>query len=83
MSTVSANSFIKNTNNYLTRAAKSDGGILVKADTGDVVVLNAQKYRSLIETAYINSVPGLADSIIEGINTPLNDCVELDWKNEL
>ena len=83
MSPVSASSFLKDTNNYLSKAAKANGEILVKADTGDVVVLNAKKYRSLVETAYINSVPGWAESIIEGMNTPLSECVELDWKNEL
>lgn len=83
MSPVSASTFLKDTNNYLCKAAKSDGEILIKTDTGDVVVLNAKKYRSLLETAYINSVPGLAENIIEGMNTPLGECVELDWKNEL
>ena len=83
MSTVSAASFAKNSNEYLARAAMPNGEFLIKTGSGDVVILNAKKYQSLIETAYLNSVPGLAESIIEGMNTPLNECVSIDWKNGL
>ena len=83
MPTISTNSFIKNPVDYLNKAARQSGGLLIKTDAGDVVVMNVNKYRSLLETAYINSIPGLADDIIEGMKTPLDQCVELDWKNEL
>ena len=39
-----------------------------------------QKYRGLLETddsTYLNSIPGMAASIQEGINTPIEDCVPL------
>jgi hypothetical protein len=39
-----------------------------------------QKYRDILEmgdTAYLNSIPGMADSIRDGIKTPLSDCVPL------
>ena len=45
-----------------------------------------QKYRSILEmddTAYLNSIPGMADSIKEGIETPFEDCVPLSrvWQD--
>ena len=39
-----------------------------------------QKYRDILEmgdTAYLNAIPGMADSIKEGIKTPLSECVPL------
>ena len=39
-----------------------------------------QKYRQILEmddTAYLNSIPGMADSIKAGIETPLSECVPL------
>jgi len=39
-----------------------------------------QKYRGLLETddsTYLNSIPGMAASIQEGINTPIEECVPL------
>jgi len=33
------------------------------------------------ETDYINAVPGMKEKIIEGLNTPLSECVDVpeDW----
>lgn len=39
-----------------------------------------QKYRSILEvddTTYLNSIPGMTDSIKDGIETPLKKCVPL------
>ena len=39
-----------------------------------------QKYRDILEmddTTYLNSISGMADSIAEGVKTPLADCVPL------
>ena len=39
-----------------------------------------QKYRNILEmddTEYLNSIPGMADSIKDGIETPLEKCVPL------
>ncbi|GHU60827.1 hypothetical protein FACS189445_1300 [Spirochaetia bacterium] len=39
-----------------------------------------QKHRELLETddtTYLNSIPGMAESINEGIATPLSECVPL------
>jgi len=30
------------------------------------------------ESDYLNSIPGMADKIINGMNTPISDCVPLD-----
>ena len=39
-----------------------------------------QKYRDIIQmddNAYLNSILGMAESINQGINTPLSECVPL------
>jgi hypothetical protein len=39
-----------------------------------------QKYRTILETAdgdYLNTIPGMADSIKAGIETPVSECVPL------
>ena len=39
-----------------------------------------QKYRHILEmedTTYLNTIPGMADSINEGIKTPLSECIPL------
>ena len=39
-----------------------------------------QKYRDILkmdDTAYLNAIPGMADSIKEGVKTPLSECTPL------
>ena len=39
-----------------------------------------QKYRDILEMnddAYLNAIPGMADSIKNGIKTPLSDCIPI------
>ncbi|MCL2177028.1 MAG: DUF6273 domain-containing protein [Firmicutes bacterium] len=37
-----------------------------------------QDYIGMKETTYLKSIPGMWDSILEGINTPIGECVEID-----
>ena len=45
-----------------------------------------QKYRAILEmddNTYLNSIPGMASSIKEGIETPISECIPLSdvWKD--
>ncbi len=42
------------------------------------VLISADDWRSIEETLHLNSVPDLAESIIEGINEPLDEMVNAD-----
>lgn len=57
--------------------------INISTKKGNVIMMSEDDYRGLMETAYLNAMPGMAESIIEGVKTPAEDCVELDWENEL
>ena len=83
MSIVNATNFRKNVYEYLSSAVDTNDVITVTTKNGNAVLINEEEYRALVETAYINAVPGLAADIIEGMNTPLDELVEIDWKNEL
>ena len=46
----------------------------------DAVLVSERDWRALEETVYLTSVPKMADSIRDGLATPIEDCVEeLDW----
>ncbi len=49
--------------------------------SSDLVLISEDDYRALQETIYLNNIPGLAETIIEGGNTSLEDCTEYgdDW----
>ena len=46
------------------------------------VLISEDDWNAIQETLYLNSIPGVAESIIAGGNTPLRDCVpedEVEW----
>lgn len=50
--------------------------VYITGKTGNVIMLSEEDYRSIQETLYLCSVPGMREIIVEGLNTPLDECVE-------
>ena len=50
----------------------------VSGRAGSVVIMSEDEYNSIQETLYLMSIPGMWDSIIDGMNTPLEECVEIN-----
>ena len=48
----------------------------------NAVLVGEDDWNSIQETIYLNSIPGMAESLIQGKNTPLEECLsedELEW----
>lgn len=60
---------VENVNKY------SDPALIV-GKTGNAVLISEDDFRALQETLFFNNIPGMAESIIEGGNTPLSECTE-------
>ena len=44
------------------------------------VLVSEDDWRPIQETLYLTSVPGMKESIVEGLRTPVEQCAkELDW----
>ena len=55
---------------------------IITSRKGDGVLISKDDWDSIQETLYLQSIPGMRESIIEGMNTPLSECVseeELEW----
>ena len=65
------------------RVVKYNDIINVTTKDGSFVMLSEEDYNSIMETLYLSSIPNMQESIVKGLNTPVEDCVELDWENEL
>ncbi|MCG8402202.1 MAG: type II toxin-antitoxin system Phd/YefM family antitoxin [Firmicutes bacterium] len=56
--------------------------IMVTSKKGNVVIISEEDYRAIQETLYLLSVPGMRESIIEGIKEAPDQCVkaeEIEW----
>ena len=74
--------FRKNLFSMLEQTIKYNEPVNISTKDGNAVVLSEEDYNGLMETVYLCSVPGLKETIVEGMHTPLSECVtedEVEW----
>ena len=60
--------------------AQSHQPVLIAGKRNNAVLLSEEDWRSVQETLYLVSIPGMRESIIEGLRTPIVECSEeLVW----
>jgi antitoxin YefM len=60
--------------------ARSHEPIYITGRRANAVLLSEDDWRSIQETLYLLSIPGMRESIRDGLDTPVDKCLaELDW----
>ncbi len=65
--------------NLIDKVSESHKPIVINGRRNSAVLISEEDWSSIQETMYIMSVPGLYESIVEGINTPISEC-SLEWQ---
>lgn len=61
-------------------AASSHEPITIKGKRNNAVLISEEDWRSIQETLYLLNVPGMRESIREGLAIPVEECSEdLEW----
>jgi antitoxin YefM len=61
-------------------AASSHEPVFITGKRSNAVLVSEEDWRSIQETLYLLSIPGMRESIIDGLKTPVEKCTtELDW----
>ena len=80
MQTLSASEARANLYRLMDQAAESHQPITITGRRHDSVLLSAADWLAIQETLYLLSVPGMRESIKEGMAEPADACAkELDW----
>ncbi len=80
MKTITATSARKTLYRLLDEVAVSNEPIQITGKRANAVLVSEADWRALAETVHLASIPGVAQSIREGLETPLEECIEeLDW----
>ncbi len=80
MQTISATAARSIIYKLLDDAAASHEPIQITGKRSNGVLVSEDDWRSIQETLYLVSIPGLRDSIREGLATPFSECdKELVW----
>ena len=80
MKTLTATQVRKDIYRLLDEASKTHEPIQITGKRSNAVLISEDDWRSIQETLYLTSIPGMTESIKEGLNTPVDECdEELDW----
>ena len=83
MASITATAARKDLYNLISRMNEDCTPISITTSKGKgAVLVGEDEWSAIEETLYLANIPGMAESLIEGINEPLNECVNenaLEW----
>ncbi len=80
MRTLTATEARKRLYKLLDEVSVTSEPVQITGRRSNAVLISESDWRALEETAYLSSIPKMADSIRKGMATSIEDCVEeLDW----
>jgi len=57
-------------------AALSHEPVLISGKRRNAVLISEEDWRAVQETLYLLSIPGMRESIVEGLKTPISKCAK-------
>jgi prevent-host-death family protein len=80
MATLNSTEARSNLYGLIAQVNESHEPITITGKKGNAVLISESDWQSINETLYLLNIPGMRESIIEGLNTPIEDASEeLDW----
>jgi prevent-host-death family protein len=80
MKTITATQARKDIYRLLDEASETHEPVHISGKRSNAVLISEDDWRAIQETLYLSSIPGMSESIVEGMNTPLEETEEeLDW----
>ncbi len=80
MKTVTATEARKTLYRLLDEVAVTSEPVQISGRRSSGVLVSEADWRSIEETLHLLSIPGMRESIREGLEAPIDECVEeLDW----
>jgi len=80
MTTVTTREAQANLSRLIDDAASAHQPILIAGKRNNAVLISEEDWSALQESLFLLSVPGVRESIREGLDTPVSECARvLDW----
>ena len=74
--------FRKDIYKVLEQTVKFNEPVNISTKDGNAIIISEEDYRGLMETLNLTSIPEMKDKIIDGLNTPISECIsedEVEW----
>ena len=80
MSIINVTNARKNLYRLIDEVSESHHPVVISGKDNSAVLVGEDDWNAIQETLYLTGIPGMEDSIREGLNTPVEKCsTELDW----
>jgi antitoxin YefM len=80
MTTINATKARSELYKLLDQVSQTHEPVHITGRRGTAVLISEDDWRSIQETLNLISIPGMRESIVEGMKTPVKECAEeLDW----
>ncbi len=80
MTTFTATEARNNLYRLIDQTTQSHEPIVITGKRGNAVLLSEEDWRAVQETMHLLAIPGMRESIREGLATPLEECQdEVEW----
>ncbi|MFT4572221.1 MAG: antitoxin YefM [Planctomycetota bacterium] len=80
MTNITASEARKRLYNLLDEVADSHEPVQIAGKRNSAVLVSEDDWRAIQETLYLVAIPGMKESIVKGMKTPIAKCDEkLDW----
>lgn len=78
MNSTTITNFRKNIYGMIERTVRYNEPVNILTREGNAVLISEEEYNNLLDTLYMNSVPGMHEKLLDGLNTPLEENVPED-----
>ena len=80
MSSINVTNARKDLYKLVQRVNTTHEPVEITGKDSNAILIGEEDWRSIQETLYLSSIPGMRESIIEGMKTPTDDLSDkLDW----
>ena len=80
MTTLTATEARKSLYSLVDEVVESHNPVQIVGKRNSAVLISEEDWRAIQETLHLTSIPGMRESIQEGIRTPVEECdAELEW----
>jgi len=73
MQTITTTEAKKKLHELLDEVAESHEPVLIMGKRSNAILVSEEDWRAIEETMYLLSIPGMRESIVAGLNTPVED----------
>ena len=76
MTHITINTALKDFSLILDNVIAQGDTVSIATDNGSAILVSQDEWNSMVETLYLQNIPGMAESIKEGKATPVSECLD-------